>query len=136
MLYYVKLEKNQDVLDIQESPSINNLAKRLKMSWGDLNYYLNGTDREVKWLPCGIIMPLIKRNGNIYLISYLKGWIEMKNYPGMSNDIINDIYNLSRNADSKQIWTHRPIIKHSEDDWKVSTDIITQNMEDKRRGGQ
>lgn len=135
MLYYVKIDKDKDVLEVMESKNIHNLAKELKMSWGDLNYYLNGDDKEVQWLPCGIIMPLIKRNGDMYLVSYLKGWIEMKNYNGMSKKVYNDINNIGRSVDIKTMWTHKPVINHYENENKVSTDIISISLE-KRKGDQ
>lgn len=96
MLYYMKVDKGKEYLDIIEVTSIDKLSKELKVSWGDLNDYLNNNG-DAQWLSCGIRMPFIKNNfKDIYIISTSKEWIEYKNTRYLSIEIMNDLIELSK----------------------------------------
>jgi len=91
MLYYMELDPSKEFLEINEVKNIDRLSKIMKVSWGDLNYYLNGDDKPVERLPSGMIVPFIKRNGKVYIISYFKEIIEGKNYSYMSRNILKEV---------------------------------------------
>jgi len=125
MLYYLELDKNKEFLEVKEAPNIHNLSKALKIAWGDLNYYLNGNDHPVKWLPCGQIMPFIKRNGKMYRISYYDKIINMENYSFMSREVYKDIEFMNQYGTVKAT-SSKQSVKEIKDEQKVSTNIITE----------
>lgn len=90
-LYYMEVDKNKEYLEIHEAKNIRDLSSKLKISGGDLKEYLHGNDEMIKKLDCGITMPFIKRNRKMYMISYYKDYLELKNTPYISKKIVKDI---------------------------------------------
>ena len=101
MLYYIELDKNKEFLEVHETKNIYTLCLELKVNWNDVNTYLNGTDEEVKRLRCGVPMPFVRRkNSKMWLISYHREIIDMRNSRYISREVYNDIefinsYNLT-----------------------------------------
>lgn len=91
MVYYMEIDASLEKLEIHECKNIHQVSKAIKISWVDINHYLNGTDTPVVMLNCGVIMPFIKRSGRMYLISYYKKIMEDRNYPWMSADVIEEL---------------------------------------------
>lgn len=122
MLYYVELDKEKEFLEIHEAKNIHNLSKDIKVSWGNLDYYLNGTDRPVQWLPCGSTMPFIKNNGKLYRISYYKQIIEKENYRYMSRKVYADLEFMNQFGTVKPTSNRGEVKKIKENDF--DTEII------------
>ena len=95
MLYYIELDRDRDFLDVHETKNIHTMCVELSINWNDVNAYLNGTDEEVKRLSCGVPMPFIKRKKgkiiNMWLISYHREIIDMRNTRYISREVYNDI---------------------------------------------
>lgn len=88
-LFYVKLDRSKQFLEIKEARNIHHLSKTLKLGFDTIKNYLNGS---AEILNCGVKMPLISsRSKDVYLISEYRDWIEMKNYSYMSREVIDDI---------------------------------------------
>ena len=70
--------------------SIRKLTEELKINWRTIKAYL---DSPADILPCGVKMPLMKKYNDkeMYLISEVKGYLEMKNYSNMSKEVIDNL---------------------------------------------
>ena len=92
MLYYIKLDPESDTLEVNEVKNIHQLSKATKISWAEIDTFLNGTSEPVEWLgQCSIPFPYIKKSGDMYYFSYYKSIIEKRNYENMSRDVINEL---------------------------------------------
>jgi len=94
MIYYMKLEKDKELLEIKEAKSIHQLSNIMHVAWGDIKFYLD--DMPSQRLNCGIPMPFIKKDMSMYLISYHKELMEYRNRKFMSYEVYNDLEYMDR----------------------------------------
>lgn len=96
----MELDESKELLEIKQVKNLHKLSKIIKSSWGDLNDYLNGGNRERRYLNCGVPMPFIKRGlKHIYLISENEEWIKMKNRRYISREIMEDLRFIGKYTD-------------------------------------
>lgn len=89
MLYYVKLDRKKEFLEIKSVKNIHQLTKEIKINWVNIKEYL---EVRSEILNCGVRMPFIKKqNKEMYLISEVKGYLELKNWSYMSRDVLREI---------------------------------------------
>lgn len=99
MVYYLELDPSKKILEVHECKNIHQAALATDISWLDVNNYLNGTDKPVVWLTCGIQMPFIKKSGKMFIISYFKEIIDDRNYPWMSNKVLEELKYMDQYED-------------------------------------
>ena len=96
MLYYVKLDESLDTLTIHEAKNIHQLNKAIKVSWTEIDSFLNGTGMPVEYIGnTGMPFPYIKKSGMMYYFSKYKEIIEKRNYSGMSKEVIDNLIKMN-----------------------------------------
>ena len=99
MIYYIKLDEGLDTLKVGKVKNIHQLNKAIKISWIEINDFMNGTDMPIQWVGnTGMPFPYIKRSGDMYYFSIYEQIIDKRNYKGMSREIISELRSMNEHC--------------------------------------